>query len=228
MKTAVVIGSTGLIGSLLLEKLAQEGSYGQILAVVRKAPAADSAVKSGRIRTLIFDFNDWHNLELQVRSFGGTSSVHFFCCLGTTISAAGSQEAFHKVDFEYVVNFARMARACKAEKLLVVSSMGADARSNVFYNRVKGEMEARVTQEFTGQLHFLRPSLLVGDRQQFRFGERVAILLAPLYTPLLVGSMKKYRPVAAAKVADTMVAVATNKNRASRIIENPEILSSKI
>lgn len=225
MKTAVVIGSTGLIGSLLLEKLAQEGSYGQILAVTRKPLADDSAIKSGRIRTLIFDFKDWHNLELQVRSFAGTSAVHLFCCLGTTIAAAGSQEAFYRVDYEYVVNFARLGRAVRAEKLLVVSALGADTRSGVFYNRVKGEMEARVTQEFPGQLHFFRPSLLMGDRQQFRFGERMAVLLAPLYTPLLVGSWKKYRPVQAERVAEMILNAATGKVQAEKFVENVEILS---
>lgn len=224
MKTAVVIGSTGLIGSLLLEKLAQDGSYSQILAVTRKPLPDNSALKSGRIRTLIFDFKDWHNLELQVRSFAGTSAVHLFCCLGTTIAAAGSQEAFYRVDYEYVVNFARMGRAVRAEKLLVVSALGADSRSSVFYNRVKGEMEARVGQEFSGQLHFLRPSLLMGDRQQFRFGERMAVLLAPLYTPLLVGSWKKYRPVQAERVAQVMIDVATNKRQASRVIMNGEMI----
>ena len=110
---------------------------------------------------------------------------------------------------------------CRAEQLLVVSAMGADENSKVFYNRVKGEMETQVTREFPGELHFFRPSLLLGDRKEFRFGERLAILAAPLYRSLLP---KKYQPVKAEKVAATMLNVATKKIQASKVIENAEML----
>lgn len=226
MKTAVVIGSTGLVGTHLVEKLVQEGSFAQILAIVRRHPA-DSAGSAGiwnnpKVRCVTFDFEDWNQLEIQVRSFAGTSALSFFCCLGTTISKAGSQQAFRKIDYEHVVNFARMARICRAEKLLVVSAIGADAQSTVFYNRVKGEMESHVAREFTsGDLHFFHPSLLLGDRQEFRFGERLAVLFSPLYAPLLP---RKYQPVKAAQVANSMVMASTGKIKASRVVDNAEML----
>lgn len=224
MKTAVVIGSTGLIGSLLLEKLAQDGSYGQILAILRRKPAELAVLNNPRVRGLVFDFADWSQLDLQVRSFAGTSSLHFFCCLGTTIGQAGSQAAFRKVDLDHVIRFAQLAQSCRAEKLLVISALGANPQSKVFYNRVKGEMEAGVSGAFQGTLHFLRPSLLLGERTQFRFGERLAVLAAPLYAPLLNGSWRKYRPIQAGRVAETLLRLATGKISAEKILENEEML----
>ena len=94
MKTAVIIGATGLVGTELVKKLAREGSFGQILAVVRRRPEGDEAFNNPRIRCLVFDFNHWGDLELQITSFAGRSSLSFFCCLGTTIGKAGSENAF--------------------------------------------------------------------------------------------------------------------------------------
>ena len=223
MKTAVIIGSTGLIGSLLIKKLVQEGSFTQIIAIVRRKPTDEAVFDNPRVRVLTFDFKNWGDLEMQVSSFSGTSSSNFFCCLGTTISQAGSESAFKTVDFEHVVNFARLAKSCRAQQLLVVSALGASKNSNVFYNRTKGEMEEAVEKVFAGKLHFLRPSLLLGDRADFRFGERLAILLEPVYSPLLIGSLKKYRPVKASRVAEVMVLLSTGKLDGPKILENSEL-----
>lgn len=225
MKTAVVIGSTGLTGLILIKKLVQEGSFGQILAIGRsKSSFSDNVFSNPKVRTLLFDFENWNNLELQVSSFAGTSPTTFFCCLGSTLKKAGSKEAFKKVDCDYVVNFAKLAKACRTEQLIIISALGADKNSSVFYNQVKGEMEEQVQKKYSGKLHFLRPSLLLGDRHDFRFGERIAILTAPLYSSLLFGSLKKFQPVPVAKVAQTMLLLATKKISAEIFLENPEIL----
>jgi uncharacterized protein YbjT (DUF2867 family) len=226
MKTAVVIGATGLVGTELIQKLALEGSHGQIIAICRDAASKNKpSFNNPKVRILNFDFKNWTDLELQVRSFLGTSTANFFCCLGTTLSKAGSEEDFKKVDCDYVVHFAKLAHSCRAEQLLVVSALGADKNSYVFYNRTKGEMEEFVKNEFNGKLYFFRPSLLLGDRSDFRFGERVAILLAPLYSPLFVGSLKKYQPVPASIVAQKMVLVAAKKIEAPLFVENNFILN---
>lgn len=225
MKTAVVIGSTGLTGSLIVKKLVQEGSFGQIIAICRnKKSANQQAFTSPKVRLLEFDFKNWSELELQTRSFTGTSQPTFFCCLGTTLKQAGSKEAFRKVDHDYFVSFARLAKTCQAEQLIVVSGLGADKNSSVFYSRTKGEMEEHVRQEYSGTLHFLRPSLLLGDRRDFRFSERVLILLAPVYSLLLLGGLKKYQPVPADKVATSMLLLAEKKLSAGLILENVDIL----
>ena len=224
MKTAVIIGSTGLVGSLLVEKLAYEAGFHQIIAICRQKPKDLPIFSSPRVRVISFDFLNWSELELQIKSFIGTSSSSFFCCLGTTIGKAKSEEAFKKVDHDYVVQFSKLAKTCKAEQLLVVSALGADKSSTLFYNKVKGEAEANVQMEFTGKLHFLRPSLLLGDRKDFRFGERIAILVSPIISPLLVGPLEKYKPVPAKDVAVCLFNVASKKISAATIIDNNEIM----
>ncbi|MGZ3691342.1 MAG: oxidoreductase, partial [Pseudobdellovibrio sp.] len=144
---------------------------------------------------------------------------------GSTIKKAGSQEAFKVVDHDYVVEFAKLAQACKAEQLLVVSSLGADKNSSVFFNRIKGETEFDVQSVFKSKLHFMRPSLLLGDRNEFRFGERMAILLAPVYSPLLLGPLETYKPVQASDVAQAMLNIATKKISASMLVNNLEIIN---
>ena len=224
MKTAVIIGSTGLVGSLLVEKLAQEAGFHQIIAICRQKPKDLPVFSSPRVRVITFDFLNWSELELQIRSFIGTSSSSFFCCLGTTIAQAKSEEAFKKVDHHYVVQFSKLAKSCKAEQLLIVSALGADKNSTVFYNKVKGEAEADVQLVFSGKLHFLRPSLLLGDRKDFRFGERIAILVSPIISPLLWGPLEKFKPVRAKDVAACLYNVASKINSAAVIIDNNEIV----
>lgn len=216
MKTAVVIGSTGLIGRHLVEKLAKEGTWTSVLAVTRK----QTVWNSPKIRSIHFDFKNWADLQLQIQSFRGSRGIDFFCCLGTTLSKAKTEAAFKMIDYEAVLQFTRLATRCQADQLLIVSAMGASANSKTFYSRVKGQMETDVAKEFTARHYFFRPSLLLGDRKEFRFGERVAILLAPIYSLLLP---LKYKPVAAACVAKAMVALASKKSSAGIIIDNAEI-----
>ncbi|MFZ3230046.1 MAG: oxidoreductase [Pseudobdellovibrio sp.] len=220
MKTAVVIGSTGLIGQQLIHKLAQDGAWSNILAIAR-TPFTWTHPK---IRTLVFDFNSWDNLDLQIKSFAGMTALDFFCSLGTTISKAGSEEKFKQIDYEAVIQFSKMAIRCSAENLLIVSALGADEKSTAFYNRTKGEMERDVQKLGIKSVYFLRPSLLLGDRNDFRFAERLAILLSPIYSPLLIGSLKKYRPVLASSVAKTMATIASKKIKAPKFIENEMLI----
>jgi uncharacterized protein YbjT (DUF2867 family) len=219
MRTAVVIGSTGLIGEDLVERLGRQGTWSQVLAISRKA----KTWANPKVRTVAFDFVNWAALEVQISSFAGSSPLDFFCCLGTTMNAAGSRKEFKKIDLEAVASFAVLAQRCRAEQLLVVSALGANPESDVFYNRIKGEAEQAVLKRFAGELHFLRPSLLLGDRKEFRLLERLAMLIAPIYSPFLLGSLAKYKPIESKKVAQIMVIVAARLKTAPTIIENEEI-----
>jgi uncharacterized protein YbjT (DUF2867 family) len=131
-----------------------------------------------------------------------------YCCLGTTIKKAGSQEMFKKIDLDLVVTIAELMKKQGAEQFLVISAMGADRNSKVFYNRTKGEMEAALQELAYPSLHIIRPSLLLGPREEFRLGEKVAVMLTPLLKLFLRGPLNKYRPVEARKVAQFMVNVA--------------------
>jgi uncharacterized protein YbjT (DUF2867 family) len=146
-----------------------------------------------------------------------------FCCLGTTIRAAGSREAFRGVDFGYVVGAAQAAAENGARQLLLISAVGADPGSRVFYSRVKGEVEDAVGElPFRGTQIF-RPSLLLGKREQFRLGERIAALALPLVSFLLVGPARKYRPIKASAVAAAMLKVATTEPPGVNVFESNRI-----
>lgn len=205
-KKALVVGATGLIGGYCLQALLEDPTYTEVIALVRKPLLlTDPKLKTVKIK---FD-----NLEHEL---SGIEAHDVFCCLGTTIKNAGSKEAFKKVDFALVVTVAEQMRKKGAEQFLVISSMGADKDAKVFYSRVKGEMESAVEKVGYPCLRIIRPSLLLGPREEFRLGERIGAMVTPVLQLLLQGSLKKYRPVQAESVARFMVKVA-HENRVSAV-----------
>lgn len=219
MKTAVVIGATGLVGRELVKRLADSSQYAQVLAICRQ----QQSWPSSQVRTLVFDFQNWQDLEVQIKNLCSMNETHCFCALGTTIRQAGSKEAFKKVDLVYPVLFAKLASRVGAEKLLVVSAMGALAESKVFYNQVKGQMEAEVSKVFNRQLAFCRPSLLLGNRQQFRFGEKIAEIIYWPFSPIIHLIFKKYQPIQANQVALAMQKIAESRIE-KNIYDNLEMI----
>ena len=154
----------------------------------------------GKLNPIVIDFE-------QLQDYQGYFTVdHVYCCLGTTIKSAGSQSAFRRVDFEYVHVAAQLARAQRASGFVWVSSIGADAKSSNFYLRVKGELEnAIMTMPQLNHAAAVRPSLLVGEREESRFGEQLGIALGSVIAPLMIGGLRKYRPIQAADVAQQMI-----------------------
>lgn len=195
-RKALIVGASGLVGRFCLQALLDELNYSEVIALVRKP-----IIKTHRkLRTVVTKY-------LQV----DLSSIHaddVYCCLGTTIKNAGSQEAFKKVDLGLVVTVAELMKKQRAEQFLVISAMGANKDSMVFYNRTKGEMEAALQKLGYPCLRIIRPSLLLGPREEFRLGERIGVILTPLLKPFLRGSLNKFRPIEAEKVAQFMVKVA--------------------
>jgi uncharacterized protein YbjT (DUF2867 family) len=198
IRKALIVGATGLVGGFCLQALLDDPNYSEVIALVRKP-----ILKTHRkLKTIVTKFD---NLQIEL------SNVHaddFYCCLGTTIKKAGSQEAFKKIDLGLVVTVAELMKKQGAEQFLVISAMGADKNSKVFYNRTKGEMETALQELGYPCLRIIRPSLLLGPREEFRLGEKIGVILTPILKPLLQGSLKKYRPVEAEKVAQFMVKVA--------------------
>lgn len=133
------------------------------------------------------------------------SADDFFLCLGTTIKKAGSQAAFRAVDYELPLALARRAGEAGVRRLFLVSSSGADARSSIFYSRVKGELDEAVSRLPFEAVHIFRPSLLLGERSESRPGERFLQRLSPFLFPLMTGPLRRYRPVEARSVALAMV-----------------------
>jgi uncharacterized protein YbjT (DUF2867 family) len=189
---ALIVGASGLVGSFLLERLLASRTYAQVTAWGRHDLRKDDP----KLKTEIVDFARLFERRVQADDV--------FCCIGSTIRQAGSQDAFRRVDLDIPVALARAAARDGAQRFLVVSALGANARSRVFYNRVKGEMEAAVLASGVPKVYVFRPSLLAGPRREFRLGERAGLALAKLLGPLL----GKYRPVHADAVAAAMLRAA--------------------
>ncbi|MFT5731003.1 MAG: hypothetical protein ACI8PB_005196 [Desulforhopalus sp.] len=197
-KKALIIGATGLVGRYCLNGLLEASQYSEVIALVRKPCELDHP----KLRVVLTDFQNISDLLSTVEV------DDLFCCLGTTIKKAGSRENFRKIDFELVVNIAEIMRQLGAQQFLVISAMGANKESKIFYNQVKGEMEEAVQMLRYPCLRIIRPSLLLGPREEFRLGEKIGVILTPLLKHILIGGMKKYRPVEAQSVADFMVMIA--------------------
>ena len=214
MRIALVAGATGLVGSQCLARLLREPAYERVIALVRRPlPQTDP-----RLDLKVIDFD---RLGAEGAAFPAATDV--FCCLGTTMKKAGSEEAFRLVDFTYVVGLAAQSLEHGARQFLLVSSIGASRASSFFYTRVKGETEDAIAAlPFEGRQIF-RPSILVGARAENRPGERAWIAAMRGSAFLMLGPMRKYRPVAATAVAEAMVRVALRAPRGVNIYESNEI-----
>lgn len=195
-QTAVVFGATGLVGKELVFELFEDPNYLKIIAVVRKP----LSIKHSRLEQIIIE--DYNQLELYKDKL---KADIYFCCIGTTIKIAGTQEAFRKVDVDIPIILAHLANELGVSKLVVISSVGANANSSNFYLKTKGEMENNVKLIFRGNLKFVRPSLLVGHRSEFRFGEKLAIMMMKIFGVFMIGSLKKFRGIKAWDVARAMI-----------------------
>lgn len=197
-KTALLVGATGLVGNYLLFKLLHDGRYATVRSLVRKPMHLKHATLDERV----VDFD-----HLPAEVCAGVNDV--FCCLGTTIRQAGSQEAFRKVDFDYPLDVAKKALAGGAKQFLLVTALGADPRSRVFYSRVKGELEDAVAGLGYEAFHAFRPSMLLGKRKEVRFGESIGKAVMMLLTPLLLlPGLRRYAGIQGGKVANAMLAIA--------------------
>ena len=148
-----------------------------------------------------------------------------FCCLGTTIKKAGSQKAFYEVDFVYPAEIAKLSRANGAEQFLLISALGANPRSAIFYNRVKGEVEEAIARYGFKGFYIFRPSLLLGKRQESRPAEKFGEKLFQWFSFVFTGVLQKYKPIESRAVAFAMVKVAQEQPFGKRIIESRQIQS---
>ncbi|WP_035562342.1 NAD(P)H-binding protein [Hymenobacter sp. IS2118] len=212
-KTALLAGATGLIGSHLLPLLLASERYSRVVVVGRTG----LSMLHPKLTQVVVNFDQLDDMRQHL------IADDVFCCLGTTRKQAGSKEAFYKVDYTYVVKLAALTAGNFAGQLLVVSSLGADAEATVYYSKVKGEMEAAVRKLPFRAIHIFRPSLLLGERESPRLGERLGAVALGLFAPLLRGPLKQYRPVAAAAVAAAMLRAAAEDGGGIRVHESEEL-----
>lgn len=205
-RTALVAGATGLVGSVLLRQLEADPAWAEVRALVRRPVGLDG----GRIRELVVDYERLEDTGQALRA------THVFCTLGTTLRKAGSREAFRTVDHDYPVRLAGLAGAWGARHFSLVSSLGADPGSRVFYSRVKGETEDGVRAAGLPSVAILRPSILLGPRSEVRPAEAVGRVIS-----LLVPG--RFRGVEAAEVARVMIHLAAAAEPGVRTLESEEI-----
>jgi uncharacterized protein YbjT (DUF2867 family) len=203
----IVAGGTGLVGGEVLRELSARGDVTRIISLARRETERGIA----KVETLLVDFNAPLSLPR-----------HDACivALGTTMRKAGSKQAFRAVDYDAVVKVAEASRAAGAERIGLVSALGADPRSSVFYNQVKGEAEARVSALGFVSWVFARPSLLDGDRSESRFGERVGLAFARALRPLIP---KRYRAIDAKHVARALVLATLSATQGRHVLESEEL-----
>ena len=194
-RTALLVGATGLVGGHLLDLMLANPAYGQLTALVRR-PLSRTADK---LTQRVVDF------ERLPQSSGDWQADDVFLCLGTTIAVAGSQEKFRRVDHDYTVETARLARDRGAVRLGLISSVGAAEGASSFYLRVKGETERDVSALGYESVEIFRPSLLEGDRSEKRRGEAVGIAVTRAVSWAMVGGLRAYRPIQAERVAAAML-----------------------
>jgi len=208
-RTALLAGATGLVGSHVLDELLADSTWSHVVTVGRRPTDR----RHEKLEQRILDLS-------AIEAHGDLPHADdVFCCLGTTIKQAGSQDAFRRVDHDFVLGLARAGLRIGATQFLLVSAIGADPRARVFYSRVKGEVERAVRALPYRAVQIFRPGLLLGRRTEFRAGERIAMSLAPIAQPLLIGPLRRYRSIRASDVARAMVRIAREAPRGPNVWE---------
>ncbi|MFE4706262.1 NAD(P)H-binding protein [Peribacillus simplex] len=212
-KTALILGATGLVGTQLVKELSNSKIYSEIHLLTR----SEMKFTDPKCIVHVVDFD---NLSKYADLFK-VSDV--FICLGTTIKKAKSKEAFRKVDYDYVIEATKMAKTVNVEKLLVITAMGANSKSKFFYSRVKGDVEGTLQHLELNTVHIFRPSLLLGERKEFRAGEKISGLISTFAKYVFVGPIRPYRAIEANKVAAAMYAAAQTTAKGYHFYNSDEI-----
>ncbi|CAN5305707.1 oxidoreductase [soil metagenome] len=211
--TAILLGATGLIGGHCLEFLLKSPRYSSVVCLVRKK----LPIINEKLQQVVVDFD---NLTASADAITGDD---VFCCLGTTIKKAKSKENFKKVDYQYPLEVAKIAHQNGAKQFLIVTAMGADKHSFIFYNEVKGLVERDLKSLHYDSLHIMQPSLLLGDREENRTGEKVGEAVMKTLDFVFKGPLKKYRAIEARAVAFAMVHLATTNQAGTHTHQSDEI-----
>ena len=205
MKTAIVIGATGLIGNLLINKLLIDERYKAVKVFSR----GSTGINNQKLDEYIVEFDETEKWRHRI------TGDDLFSAMGTTIRKAGSKEAQYKIDVTYQYEFAKAAAENGVSCYFLVSSSGANAKSKLFYMRIKGELEEKVKLLPFNKIRIFRPSLLIGERDEKRFGEKAAERLLKIVVPLFP-FLKNQRPIEGEKVARAMI-VSANEDIKERI-----------
>lgn len=214
-QTAIVFGATGLVGKELIFELLEDANFLKVIVVVRKQlpfsnPKLEQIIES--------DFTNLDHLSVKI------AADVFFCCIGTTIKKAGSQDSFRKVDVDLPVIIARLAESLHVPNLVIISSIGVNAQTSNFYLKTKAEMEQKVQAVYHGNLKIVRPSFLLGNRTEYRPVEKIGSVVVKVLSVFMIGFLSKYKGIEAWDVARAMIQ-SINLPKERIIIESDELQS---
>ncbi len=198
---ALVLGGTGLVGKDVVNLLLEDGRYEKVTSLARRK----LSLEHKKLDQIKIDFS---RLDQWANHF---CAEHLFCCLGTTIKKAKSKEMFKEVDYEYVLRAAKLLKENGGKHFILVSAMGANSKSSVFYNKVKGSVEEDILKFSLPQVTIVRPSLLLGNREEDRFGEKVWEFFMKPLDFLLRGSLRQYAAIKSIEVARKMIEKANGE-----------------
>ncbi len=213
MKTALLFGSSGLIGGHLINILIENNYYNKIKLFVRSEPK----IKDSKIEIIKTDFN---NLKKHIEDIKGEDC---FFCIGTTKQNSPDKNEYKRIERDLPVEIAEIAKVNSVNSFIYVSSGFADPKNSGAYLRYKGEVEEELKKLNFTKLVIMRPSFLLGNRKEKRFGEKAGIFLFKLFSPLFLGPLKKMKPIQAKKVAQAMINVS-NADFQKEVFESNEII----
>ncbi len=212
-KTAIILGATGLTGSIILDKLLEDDRYSIIKLFSRKR------VENNNPKIVEY-IGNLFELEKFKKDF---TADEVFCCIGTTGKNTPDKTIYRKIDYGIPLSAAKLCVENGIDTFLVVSSLGADPKSTIFYNRTKGDMEQAVLKENILNTYVLRPSFILGKRKENRIGESIGKAMFNSFQFLLIGRLKKYRAIEADSIASAMIYLADTKTTDVHIIESDKI-----
>ena len=213
MKTALLFGSSGLIGGHLTKQLIENSSYSKVKLFVR----SDPKISDPKIEVIKTDFNNLQNHKDEI-----TGDDCFFC-IGTTKQNAPDKDEYRRIEYNIPVDIAKIAKSNSIKSFLYVSSGFADPKSSGAYLKNKGDVEEELKSLNFLKLGIMRPSFLIGDRKEKRIGEKIGIFIFKLISPFFLGPLKKMKPINSEKVAKAMIKIA-NENLKKTILESDEIV----
>ena len=213
MKTALLFGSSGLIGGHLTKQLIENSSYSKVKLFVR----SDPKISDPKIEVIKTDFNNLQNHKDEI-----TGDDCFFC-IGTTKQNAPDKDEYRRIEYNIPVEIAKIAKSNSIKSFLYVSSGFADPKSSGAYLKNKGDVEEELKSLNFLKLGIMRPSFLIGDRKEKRIGEKIGIFIFKLISPFFLGPLKKMKPINSEKVAKAMIKIA-NENLRKTILESDEIV----
>lgn len=218
MRSAIVVGGTGIVGTALVKLLCDSEEYVSVTVLSRRKLDFEHPKLTVKVRS--FD-------QLEEKDIDFAHEV--FCCLGTTMKKAKTKEQFEKIDVEYPLHIASLAKKCGIMHFIIISAIGASEKSAFYYNKVKGKLERELMALELPQLSIVRPSLLVGDRMEFRLGEKTGEWLLKGLNPFFIGPLKKYRPIEATQLALAMKVIALfGKKSPVTIYESQQLSTMKM